>query len=111
MNNQSDTLWFFTERYFRVLEFAIILGALGYLKSRIDVIIIDVIYWITWGVFFVFCRYTAEYFINSVFGQKFSKYKILSLLLSFIFTMCLYLTLMILGLELAQNTSITDTTQ
>lgn len=44
----NDDIWFITERWFKLLEFCLILGTLHFFKEKTGFFLIDVIYWISW---------------------------------------------------------------
>jgi hypothetical protein len=59
-------LWFLADRWFRILEFSLILGTLGYFKERHPSISISIIYWISWAVFFAWVDEVGEFLGDSI---------------------------------------------
>lgn len=69
-------LWFLSDKWFRILEFSLILGTLYYFKDKTQNIFVSVIYWLSWIIFYMWFLELGEFLsdkINS--GEITSKYK------------------------------------
>ena len=68
-NKPNPRLWFYiTDKWFKILEFFLVIGIFDYLRHKIDNIYISIIYWISLGlVFFLYAE------IVEFLGKPFKK--------------------------------------
>lgn len=52
-NENLNLLWFISGRWFRILEFSLILGTLHYFKDKFGGLPIFIIYWVSWGILYM----------------------------------------------------------
>lgn len=67
-------LWSISDRWFRILEFSLIMGILNYFKDQTSSIVIEIIYWISWTFMFWLILEVIEFI-----AQTFSKNKTLKI--------------------------------
>lgn len=59
-------LWFLADKWFRILEFSLILGTLGYFREKHPSISVSVIYWISWSIFFAWVEELGEFLADAI---------------------------------------------
>lgn len=64
------TLWFLSDKWFRILEFSLILGMFYYFKDKTQNIFVSVIYWLSWGIFYMWFLELGEILSNKINGGK-----------------------------------------
>ena len=69
-----ELLWFISERWFRILEFSLILATLYYFKDKTGNVFIIIIYWLSWMIFYMWFLELGELISEKVnTDKKFSK--------------------------------------
>lgn len=69
-HHKPELWWLLTDRWFRLLEFSLILGALYYFDHKTGNIILRIIYWISWFLFFSWFLEVGEYVIERFSFEK-----------------------------------------
>ncbi len=54
-------LWFISDRWFRILEFSLILATLHYFKDKASGVLVAAIYWVSWAVFYMWVLEMGEF--------------------------------------------------
>ncbi len=63
-------LWAISEKWFRILEYSLIMGVLYFAKQKIDFIIIDIVYYVSWIVYFLVFIEAAEFAAQQYYFEK-----------------------------------------
>ena len=67
-------LWFISDKWFRILEFSLILATLYYFKDKTENIFISGVYWLSWMIFYIWFLEIGEYISEKISVEKqFSK--------------------------------------
>ena len=67
-------LWFISDRWFRILEFSLILATLYYFKDKTGNILVGGIYWLSWMIFYMWFLELGELISAKLSStKKFSK--------------------------------------
>lgn len=87
-----EQLWFISDRWFRILEFSLILASLFYFKEKTNNIFVTIIYWFSWIIFFMWFLEIGEFISDKInYGKRFSKNKrLLIFAISMIPVMAIY---------------------
>lgn len=67
-------LWLISDKWFRILECSLIIAMLYYLKQKTGNILIEIVYWISWGVLYMWFMEIGEY-ISEIINSKLSFFK------------------------------------
>jgi len=71
-----ELLWFISEKWFRILEFSLILATLYYFIDKTHNIFIVAIYWFSWMIFWSWFTEIGEFLTEKITeGKKLSKNK------------------------------------
>lgn len=73
-NMKAEFEWLVTERWFRLLEISIILGTLYYFSEKIGSLFLTMVYWLSWGIFFVWLRTMGREAMRIFFPQVTEKW-------------------------------------
>lgn len=69
--NKTKLSWYIADKWFRVLEFSFVLGALHYFNERLeDNIAITIIYWMSWVFFWGWFEDTGNYIAELINTKK-----------------------------------------
>jgi|GEM_PF-2604021 len=71
---KPELYWFFADRWFRVVEFSLILATLYYFKERVDFILLKILYWVSLFLFYMWMMEVIEYIMEKIF-IKFTPFK------------------------------------
>ena len=67
-------LWSISDKWFRILEFSLILATLYYFKDRTENFFVSGIYWFSWIVFYMWFLEIGEYVSERISaGKQYSK--------------------------------------
>lgn len=61
-------LWFISDKWFRILEFSLILATLYYFRDKN--IFISGVYWLSWMIFYVWFLEIGEYVSEKITAEK-----------------------------------------
>lgn len=88
-------LWFISDRWFRILEFSLILATLYYFKNKTHSVFLIGIYWFSWAIFYMWFMEFGEFISARIaHGKKFSKKKkMLIWILSMIPVIAIYIVI------------------
>lgn len=53
-NSNIEQYWFLADKWFRILEFSLVLGVLEYFSEKINSIALKIVYYISWMFFYWF---------------------------------------------------------
>ena len=65
-----ELLWFLSDRWFRVLEFSLILATLYYFENKTGSILINIIYWFSWIIFYMWFLELGELLSEKIASGK-----------------------------------------
>jgi len=65
-----ETLWKVSEKWFRIIEYSLILGILSFVNQKINSIAITILYYISWGAFAVLLMEAGEYVAERYYETK-----------------------------------------
>ncbi len=68
--NNIKLLWFISDKWFRILEFSLILATLYYFKDRTENIFISGVYWLSWMIFYMWFSEIGEYISEKISAEK-----------------------------------------
>lgn len=58
--------WFLADKWFRILEFSLILGTLGYFREKHTNILVSILYWISWIIFWFWVDELGEFLADAI---------------------------------------------
>ena len=65
-----ELLWFISEKWFRILEFSLILTTLYYFKDKTGNVFIIIIYWLSWMIFYMWFLELGELISEKISTTK-----------------------------------------
>lgn len=91
--NKIESSWFIADKWFRILEFSLILAVFRYFESTANNIALTTTYWLSWAFLWSWFEDFSKYIIEIVIiKNKFAKaYRILAWMLSIVFVATIYL--------------------
>ena len=63
-------LWLLSDKWFRFLEFILILSTLYYFKDKTQNIFVGVIYWLSWAIFYMWVLEVGEFLADKINDSK-----------------------------------------
>lgn len=93
IKNSSEISWFIADRWFRVIEFSLILATLTYFEKKINSIPLSIIYWLSWAFFWSWFEDISKFIIEMIYANnKLNKHsRVFVWILCTAFVMAIYL--------------------
>ena len=90
--HNSEVSWFIADRWFRILEFSLILATLHYFNEIINNKALTIIYWLSWALFWSWFEDIGKFFAEIIYARnKLSKSKkVFVWVITTIFVMAIY---------------------
>lgn len=85
--HRPEAWWFLTDRWFRIVEFSLVLGTLYFFDREIGSIPIKALYWLSWFFFYAWSVELGEYIADKFSKGRSSKKKWL------VWTVCMFVVI------------------
>lgn len=94
---EMETQHIFTDGWFRMIEFSLVLGGLHYFMNKTELMMIASIYWFSWFMLFAWFVQLGEYFAHKVSNKKPKRTKFLIYTVAVLFFVLTFLVVTSIG--------------